>query len=73
MVYAVYIKCALTTELAEFCCITQLHYDAYNKRFGSDGVHEPIDWDAHKVCIALIIPGNNLNSKLLGIFNIKAL
>ncbi len=22
-----------------------MHYDKYNKRFGSDGMHEPLTWD----------------------------
>ncbi|XP_064601956.1 pseudouridylate synthase 1 homolog isoform X2 [Liolophura sinensis] len=24
--------------------LEQLHYDAYNKKFGSDGMHDPIEW-----------------------------
>lgn len=22
----------------------QLHYDLYNRKFGSDGIHKPIEW-----------------------------
>ncbi|GFS03438.1 tRNA pseudouridine synthase, partial [Elysia marginata] len=28
--------------------LEQLHFDGYNKRFGSDGVHEPIDWSQYQ-------------------------
>lgn len=24
--------------------LDKLHYDRYNKKFGNDGVHKPIDW-----------------------------
>lgn len=27
-----------------FTPFLKLHYDRYNRRFGSDGVHEPIEW-----------------------------
>ena len=29
--------------------LDKVHYDRYNKRFGNDGIHDPIDWDAYKV------------------------
>lgn len=28
---------------AKFCFL-QVHYDYYNTRYGSDGIHEPLDW-----------------------------
>lgn len=28
--------------------LEQLHFDGYNKKFGSDGVHEPIDWSPYQ-------------------------
>ncbi|KAK6185577.1 hypothetical protein SNE40_007781 [Patella caerulea] len=27
----------------------QTHYDGYNKRYGADGIHDPIDWSNYKV------------------------
>lgn len=29
--------------------LASLHYDYYNKRYGSDGVHEPLEWSSIKV------------------------
>ena len=29
--------------------LEQLHYDAYNKKYGSDGFHEKMDWSEFKV------------------------
>ncbi len=26
----------------------QVHYDRYNKRFGKDGIHETLTWEAQK-------------------------
>ncbi|GFN82400.1 tRNA pseudouridine synthase [Plakobranchus ocellatus] len=28
--------------------LEQLHFDGYNKKFGCDGVHEPIDWSQYE-------------------------
>jgi len=28
--------------------LDKLHYSKYNKKFGTDGVHEPIVWDEYK-------------------------
>jgi len=27
----------------------QVHFDAYNKKFGSDGFHDPLDWTSSQV------------------------
>jgi hypothetical protein len=32
------------TDCCAFEC--QVHYDRYNKRFGKDGIHETLTWDA---------------------------
>ncbi len=29
--------------------LKSVNYDAYNKRFGQDGCHRPIDWDLYTV------------------------
>lgn len=31
-----------------YSCSLQPHYDSYNRRYGKDGLHEPLLWDAHK-------------------------
>ncbi|XP_074641522.1 pseudouridylate synthase 1 homolog [Tubulanus polymorphus] len=28
--------------------LEQVHYDSYNKKYGYDGMHEPLIWDEHK-------------------------
>jgi hypothetical protein len=28
--------------------LDKLHYDTYNRKFGNDGVHQPLDWDDYK-------------------------
>ncbi|KAL3864952.1 hypothetical protein ACJMK2_006593 [Sinanodonta woodiana] len=28
--------------------LDQLHFDGYNKKFGRDGIHEPLEWDMYK-------------------------
>jgi tRNA pseudouridine38-40 synthase len=29
--------------------LERLHYDAYNRKYGTDGMHEKIDWEDFKV------------------------
>jgi len=28
--------------------LDKLHYDTYNRKFGNDGMHQPLDWDDYK-------------------------
>jgi hypothetical protein len=28
--------------------LDKLHYDTYNRKFGNDGMHTPLDWDDYK-------------------------
>ena len=28
--------------------LDKLHYDTYNRKFGNDGLHQPLDWDDYK-------------------------
>ena len=28
--------------------LDKLHYDSYNRKFGNDGMHQPLDWDDYK-------------------------
>lgn len=27
--------------------LDKLHYDKYNRKFGKDGIHKPIDWSEY--------------------------
>lgn len=40
------------SALIHFCNI-QLFFDGYNKKFGKDGIHEPMEWDEYQVCKVL--------------------
>ncbi|KAH7978980.1 hypothetical protein HPB49_007612 [Dermacentor silvarum] len=33
--------------------LEQLHYDRYNKRYGGDGLHEPLSWEAKQAASEL--------------------
>ena len=35
--------------------LERLHYDAYNRKYGSDGMHDKIDWEQYKVYIRYFI------------------
>ena len=35
--------------------VFQLHFSGYNKKWGSDGVHDPIGWAPFQVCTHLCL------------------
>ena len=44
-------SCSLACFL--FCYyFSQVHFDAYNRRYGDDGIHESLEWDENEVAVA---------------------
>jgi len=34
--------------------LERVHYDGYNKKYGTDGLHEEITWDEYKVKFVIV-------------------
>lgn len=45
------LKCDIPKAPGLGLMLDRVHYDYYNKRFGTDGQHEPIEWDKYKDAI----------------------
>lgn len=35
-----------------FKYFSQVHFEAYNRRYGDDGIHESLEWDENEVAFA---------------------
>ena len=58
-----------------FCVLlifSQVHFEAYNRRYGDDGIHESLEWDENEVAFATSnfsdFVSDNLRSSLLLIY-----
>jgi len=40
--------------------LERVHYDGYNKKYGHDGLHEEVKWDAYKVSVFFTVEFEHL-------------